>query len=432
MPFFVTLFSVAITIILLIKVKMITTAIIFMAVVFFINKYSLKTKVLFLIIIGLIVFRTLFITNVLPDNLNNIDLGILGYITDKNYNQFKVKTEKIFFENKWVDYNKTLYFNYNKFSVDPFEIGNKVYIYGSYLNGRFNAEYMANSNEGSIYSIRNYFKKRIYNHYDYSTNNILFSILFGGISPTYSKIYKEAGLLHLFAVSGFHVYLLYFAIYYIFSKTLIHIHYRRIFTIIILLFYLAASGFSPSATRAVLLLIFVELSKIFGFNIDTLNLLGIVGIINLLYNPYSILSPGFLMSYFASFSILFSLKYTKNPFIITLSAYLAVAPWSIIFFNGISLLGIFLSIIITPIIYAIMFFGVIAILFPIPHFLGIWIDYSLKGFNEFLIFLNSKIPYIIFNDNSAKFISYFISIIILFLFHMIKPKIFSNRLQEVI
>ncbi|MBM7559216.1 ComEC/Rec2 family competence protein [Marinitoga litoralis] len=414
MPFFVNLFISSISLILIIKGINITTAILFMAVVFFSFKYSFKTKIIMLIILSFIFFRTILLLNI-P---KNTELGILGKIVDKNNNFYVVKTDKIYFDNNWEIINEKIYFSYNKFSTDKFEIGNKIYIIGEKNNDEFKVEYMANSAEGSIYSLRGFLKNRLYNNFPYENNNILFSVIFGGLRGKNAEVFKNSGLLHLFAVSGFHVYIIYSLLYIIYSKTLIPINTRRILTIIFLIIYLITTGFSDSAIRASFILILIEINKILGLYIDSKNILGLVGVINLLYNPNVIFSVGFLMSYSAALSILFLIERSKNPFLITLSAFLAILPWSIIYFKGFSILGVFLSVVFVPIVYSLMFFSFIYIIIPLPEMINTIVNNYIEVVQSFLKYISDYIMYINLEGNSIVLL-YIISILALILFHVL-------------
>jgi competence protein ComEC len=414
MPFFVNLFISSISLILIIKGINITTAILFMAVVFFSFKYSFKTKIIMLIILSFIFLRTILLLNI-PENT---ELGILGKIIDKNNNFYVVKTDKIYFDNNWENINEKIYFSYNKFSTDKFEIGNKIYIVGEKNNDEFKVEYIANSAEGSIYSLRGFLKNRLYNNFPYENNNILFSVIFGGLRGKDAEVFKNSGLLHLFAVSGFHVYLIYSLLYILYSKTLIPINTRRILTIIFLIFYLISTGFSDSAIRASFILILIEINKILGLYIDSKNILGLVGVINLLYNPNVIFSVGFLMSYSAALSILLLIERNNNPFLITLSAFLAILPWSIIYFKGFSILGVFLSVVFVPIVYSLMFFSFIYIIIPLPEMINTIVNNYIEVIKSALKYISDYIMYINLEGNSIVLL-YIISIIVLIIFHVL-------------
>lgn len=411
MPFFVNLFFSSIALILILKAKMMTTAILFMAVVFFLFKYSIKTRIFMLIILITIFINAMNIIQI-PQNA---EIGILGIITDKINNFYVVKTEKIY-NKHWERVKEKLYFSYDQYAVEPFEIGNKVYIVGEKNNNTFKVEKMVNSTQKTIYSLRGFFQKRIYENFKYESKEILFSVIFGGLKGKNAEIFKNAGLLHLFAVSGFHVYIIYLALNYLYSKTTLYIVYRRILTIILLFIYLAAAGFSDSATRAVFLLSAIELNKILGFNIDSKNLLGLIGVTNLLYNPNAVFSIGFLMSYSAALSILLIIEYIKKPYIISFSAFLAILPWSLLFFHGFSILSPFLSMIFVPIIYSLMIISSVYIIIPLPDIISEIINDYITFIKFILQYINSYISYIEFNRN-ISIILYFISFILLIFFH---------------
>ncbi|WP_129410033.1 ComEC/Rec2 family competence protein [Marinitoga lauensis] len=322
--------------------------------------------------------------------------------------------------------NEKLYFSYNNYTTDPFKIGNKVYIVGKKFNDNFETKHMANSSKKSIYSLRGFFKKRLYKNFSYNNNEILFSVIFGGLRGKNAENFRNTGLLHLFAVSGFHVYIIYLALYFLYSQTTIYIIYRRMLTIIFLFFYLITTGFSDSATRAVMLISLIELTKILGLNIDSKNLLGLVGVTNILYNPTVVFSPGFLMSYSAALSILLIIEYTKNPLIISFSAFLAVLPWSILFFKGFSIISPLMSIIFVPITYSLMGISILFLLFQMPDILNKMINTYIELIKTFLRYISNYIPYIHLNVK-LSIVFYILSFFLLIIFHYIIHKKYSIK-----
>jgi competence protein ComEC len=112
-----------------------------------------------------------------------------------------------------------------------------------------------------------------------------------------------SGLAHLMAVSGTHVIMFLTP----FMKGLrikyLNIWVRNILLVLPLLFFLVVTGMTPSVFRAVMSQIMGIIALLLGRKRDSLNVLGFVGIMQILRNPYSIYDLGFILSYSCAFSI---------------------------------------------------------------------------------------------------------------------------------
>ena len=109
--------------------------------------------------------------------------------------------------------------------------------------------------------------------------------------------YQHLGISHVFAVSGLHVGLMYFAL-----KKAIGIFTDKggvTFTFItaILLLYVYFCGFTASALRAFIIITVRNLALLLGSKSDSTSNIGVSAFIVLTINPTEILSAGFLLSY---------------------------------------------------------------------------------------------------------------------------------------
>jgi len=147
-----------------------------------------------------------------------------------------------------------------------------------------------------------------------------------------SSAVKRSGLSHVFAVSGLHV-----AIVYGFLEILVSIFTyrmvpRRIITTILTMLYALSTGPTPSALRAAMMLMIWNVFKIMDYPVHPLNVLGLVGTANVFLEPYSVLSPSFLMSYSGAGAIvLLTQKLSKRrllqPLVVSTSAFIGVSPF---------------------------------------------------------------------------------------------------------
>jgi len=172
---------------------------------------------------------------------------------------------------------------------------------------------------------------------------------------------RKSGLAHLFAVSGLHVgivYTLFDVLISLFSHSLF---VRRPLSVLFTLVFATMTGPSPSALRAALMLVIWNFFKLIDYPIEPLNLLGFVATLNLLFEPFILLSPSFLMSYCAAATLVGMQEHLKTfrgivaNLLISLFAFLGVAPF-LSLFSTMNLLAPLISVpavlLATPLLWA--------------------------------------------------------------------------------
>lgn len=341
-PLFLYIFLTSIILIIVNNINL-TAGIITAVIIFTIFAFIFKKKTIYLL---LAFIPLLFI------NYSDIsgDIGVLGKVIDKKYNNYKVLSDNVYIDGRWIK-NKDIYsFNYNKFSVEKINNGDKVYIKGFLKNKYINADYVAMSDNNSFLQVKDKTVNKFENINDYTTRDIMISSIMGSLIN--KDIFKKTGTLHLFAVSGFHVFIIYGILKYLLSP--LNYKIKDLLVSIIMISYLILTGFSSSSVRAVALIVFILIFKNIGVNIYSLNILGMIGFINLIILPYSIFNIGFQMSYSAAFMILLTNEMVEKEklkfFLIPLSSFIGVMPFSIIYFHQLAPIGM----IITPILSIIM------------------------------------------------------------------------------
>src|SRR5690606_7904768 len=118
--------------------------------------------------------------------------------------------------------------------------------------------------------------------------------------------YAAAGAVHILAVSGLHVGILYFILAFLLNplKRIKSGSYLHAIIIVLLLWGFAMlSGLSPSVTRAVTMFSFFAVAGIFGRQTNTLNTLFLSFLTLLIINPMWLFQVGFQLSYLAVFFI---------------------------------------------------------------------------------------------------------------------------------
>ena len=217
----------------------------------------------------------------------------------------------------------------------------------------------------SCSDIREYTGKTLRKYLPDEYGNILLGMLIGDKSeiPEESiEIFKRAGIVHLFSVSGFHASLWSNLLY---KKSLLMGLKKRpacVVSILALFAFLAITGFSKSTIRASLMLLIFFLGRLVYRDSDSLNSLGLSAIIILLLNPFAAGDVGFLLSFFATLGIVSGTKPLMNPIriyfrriqnkclrkhcidtvnvlLVSVCACIFTAPFMILFMGNISLIA---------------------------------------------------------------------------------------------
>lgn len=126
------------------------------------------------------------------------------------------------------------------------------------------------------------------------------------IDAQLKSAYSSAGAMHILAVSGLHVGIIFMVFNYLF-QFLEKIKYGYVIKAIIILLlmwaYAFITGLSPSVLRASTMFSFVILAKVIKRNSNFFNTLAASAFVLLIYNPLYIMDVGFQLSYIAVIGI---------------------------------------------------------------------------------------------------------------------------------
>lgn len=116
--------------------------------------------------------------------------------------------------------------------------------------------------------------------------------------------YSKTGTMHVLSVSGMHVGIVFFilsrALWFMGRTKKLRI-LRAAIIISLIWFYALITGFSPSVSRAALMLSIYVLGKAVNRQTNSYNLVAASAVILLIYNPYFLFDVGFQLSNFAGF-----------------------------------------------------------------------------------------------------------------------------------
>ncbi len=259
------------------------------------------------------------------------------------------------------------------------------------------------------------------------------------LSENVKSWYSKSGAMHILAVSGLHV-----GIIYLILNTLLFFMNRcktcviiKIILIILLLFsYALLTGLSASVLRASFMFSFVAIGSAFKRSTSIYNTLAASAFILLLINPYFIFDVGFQLSYLAVLSIVFFqpkiylLLHFKNLIprkiwaliSVSIAAQIGTFPIGAYYFHQFPSYFLLTNIIVIPITAIIIYLAVVLFIF---NSVPIVSDYISKGLVYVLKSLNfsvqhiEKLPYSTISDiylSKYDLILIYITIIILSVF----------------
>ena len=240
-------------------------------------------------------------------------------------------------------------------------------------------------------------KDLIYSNMSEDNAAIAYAVLFGdqsGISYEVNQSYRDSGIIHIIAVSGFNIGFLIAVLYTAFSHARIKRLVSFIITCVIIVLYAYFCGFAPSVVRASIMGIVTMSAQIFGRRYDALNSLGLSGFIILLLNPLTAFDVGFLMSVFCvigivSLSPLFIrfldrfLPTTIASYIaVSFSAQIAILPFLASFGSTFNLLSFIINLFVIPlfaVMYPYLFFiSFLSLLLPFLSVMLVPVDWILS------------------------------------------------------
>lgn len=129
--------------------------------------------------------------------------------------------------------------------------------------------------------------------------------------PDTRDAFANAGAIHVLAVSGLHVGIIYLALVGIFARIFPGRRWRLLNLILILIvlwFYAGVTGFSPSVMRAATMFSFIAMGKHSGYKANIYNMLAASAFLLVIINPAILTEVGFQLSYLAVTGIVFFFK----------------------------------------------------------------------------------------------------------------------------
>jgi len=229
-----------------------------------------------------------------------------------------------------------------------------------------------------IYDWRKKLIENINREFQTPNSSMLIATLFGdrsGLSEEIENKFKYSGTYHIFAISGFNIGLVGFIFYIFFRATGLTPAVSSFPSIFAVIFYSILAGMQPSVKRAMIMTIVYFLAVILKRESDLYNSLWIAAFIILVIDPSAVFDVGFILTFAATFFIIYLTpkfnnilvfipsKYLRGLVSASLSAQIGVTPVLAFYFNNISLTAVLANLVVVPLASLIFGGGLIFIVY---------------------------------------------------------------------
>ncbi|HKZ36510.1 MAG TPA: ComEC/Rec2 family competence protein, partial [Chryseolinea sp.] len=234
-----------------------------------------------------------------------------------------------------------------------------------------------------------------------------------GLDNELLTAYKGTGAMHILAVSGLHVGIIYGLLLFL-LKPLQKVKHGKWFlagiSIVVLWLYAFITGLSPSVLRAVTMFSFVALAKPAQHRTNIYNILAASAFCILLYDPYLIMSIGFQLSYLAVLGIvylqsgIYKLWEPTNRLLdevwkvssVSIAAQLATFALGLLYFHQFPNYFLLSNLFVIPGSFIVLIAGLVLLALsfiqPVAFALGFIIEWIIKTLN-FIVFAVEDFPF---------------------------------------
>lgn len=260
-------------------------------------------------------------------------------------------------------------------------------------------------------------KERVGARREYAISSALILGVKDELDNSIRSAYASTGTMHVLAVSGLHVGLIYLVLMWLFSHLAPSRGQRVLQAVLVLAFlwaYAFLTGLSPSVLRAVVMFSFVAVGTAIRRQTNIYNTIAIAAAVLLLLNPYNLKEVGFQLSFLAVLGIvylqpkLYALLEIDNYvldkvwayFTVAVAAQLATLPLGLFYFHQFPVYFWFANLVVVPAATLALYTGISALaLHGVPVLGGLLfllhtgIVWCMNWFNEVV----QRLPYALLN-----------------------------------
>jgi len=259
---------------------------------------------------------------------------------------------------------------------------------------------------------RAYLKSILFQYIDENRERaIAMALLLGTkdeLTPEINQAYASAGAMHVLAVSGLHVGIIYGLILLFFKRSQKKKIMKWVFLAAALSglwSYALITGLSASVLRAVTMFSLMAIAKVAKRESNIYNTLSAAGLILLCYDPYLIMAVGFQLSFLAVFGIVYItpkvyeliaidqylLDKAWQVTCVSIAAQITTAPLVLLYFHQFPTYFFLSNLVVIPAAFAILVSGIALFAFAmIP-----WINDLMGWVLESLIYLTNEFVFLI-------------------------------------
>ncbi|MCC9042506.1 ComEC family competence protein [Myroides sp. M-43] len=207
--------------------------------------------------------------------------------------------------------------------------------------------------------------------------------------------FKEVGVMHVLAISGLHVGLIYLVLVKVFF--FIPRRFRWAVVIVSLWLFVFISGFSPSVFRAVFMFSMFTICKLIGRDQTLEHNIGLALFFSLCIYPYWVYDIGFQLSYLAVISIVYFLplfknlyakniimKYIQGILYVSISVQIGLVPLQLYYFHQFSFLFLVANLVVIPLITVLVVLGIVYLMSLGVSFVSVWIGRIFNFFTDII------------------------------------------------
>ena len=191
----------------------------------------------------------------------------------------------------------------------------------------------------------------------------------GDLDKETREAYSVAGISHVLALSGMHIGIIWFLLRWLKGGLVIPLLWAFAFIV----------GLEPSVVRAVVMCMLMELGRLSGSKVFSMNTLSVAAFFMLLYNPFYLFDVGFQLSFVAVASILlfypslyhaFSFKHklarwTWGILCVSMAAQLGTAPLVMYYFSNFSVYFLMTNLV-TSVLVPFIIYGAVLLVMAMP------------------------------------------------------------------
>jgi competence protein ComEC len=239
------------------------------------------------------------------------------------------------------------------------------------------------------------------------------------------QAYSNTGVVHIIAISGMHLALIYVLLVWVFAKIPL-INKSKLLQLLLILaclwFFSLLTGASPSVMRAAVMFSFIAVGKTWFKQASIYNSLAASAFVLLCYNPYYLWAVGFQLSYLAVLGIvifnkpIYDIFYIKNKWLdktwqlvsVSTAAQLLTFPVCIYYFHQFPNLFLISNLVAVPLSAIILYTEIALIAFSWISLAGTWLGKLVTGLvwlmNKIIRWIND-LPFTVWDNIPATVIS---------------------------